>query len=51
MRVFPTRPGATSYEGSVAGEKDTESANVGGMVWHVYDFVRGATKADVGEVV
>ena len=36
---------------SPAGEKEIEAANAGETVWHVYDLVRGATEADVGELV
>ena len=36
---------------TLAGEKDIEVANAGEMVWHIYNLVRGATKADVGELI
>lgn len=50
-RVFSIRPRAAAYEASLAGEKEIDTANAEGTVWHVYDLVRGATKADIGELV
>ena len=50
-RIYSIRPRATAYEASLAGEKEIEVPNAGETVWHVYDLVRGATKADVGELV
>ena len=50
-RVFSIRPRAAAYEASLTGEKEKVAANAGETVWHVYDLVRGATKADVGELV
>jgi hypothetical protein len=51
IRVFSIRPKAAACKAGLAGEKEIGSANAGGTVWHVYDLVRGATKADVGELV
>ena len=50
-RVFSIRPKATACEASLAGEKEIEVSNARETVWHVYDLVRGATKANVGELV
>ena len=50
-RVFSIRPRVTACEANPAGEKEIKAANAGETVWHVYDLVRGATKADVGELV
>ena len=51
MRIFSIRPRAAAHEASLAGEKEIDTANAGETVWHVYDLVRGATKADIGELV
>ena len=51
IRVFSIRPRAAACKAGLAGEKEIGAANAGGTVWHVYDLVRGATKADVGELV
>jgi WD40 repeat protein len=50
-RVFSIRPRAAAYEASLAGEKEIEAINAGETVWHMYDLMRGATKADIGELV
>ena len=50
-RIYSIRPRATAYDASLAGEKEIEAPNAAETVWHVYDLVRGATKADVGELV
>jgi len=50
-RIFSIRPRATACEATLAGEKEVEATNAGETVWHLYDLVRGSTKADVGELV
>ena len=49
-RIFSIRPRATAYDASLGSEKEIEVASAGETVWHVYDLVRGATKADIGEL-
>jgi len=51
VRIFSIRPRAAATEAGLAGEKEIDTANARETVWHVYDLVRGATKADVGELV
>jgi WD40 repeat protein len=50
-RVFSIRPRGAASDASLAGEKEIAAANAGETVWHLYDLVRGTTKAEIGELV